>query len=163
MILKGPPLPDRISAALAKGAAGAWRHPRAAVSEPRSLLSPDRCVHHGCHRQLPLLLFPPIPHFPPGTALGRASRAAALQRRPGRSAQPARAWHRRCRRIMGQFIAILPPSPGTGNGRCPARAGHPSAASSRSPRVTPHGQRQPSAPAPGSNDPGSGRPRPAGQ
>lgn len=43
---------------------------------------------------------------------------------------------------------ILPACPCTGNGPCPARPGHPGAASSRSPRVTPHGQRQPNAAAP---------------
>lgn len=43
---------------------------------------------------------------------------------------------------------ILPACPCTGNGPCPAWPGHPGAASSRSPRVTPHGQRQPNAAAP---------------
>lgn len=116
-----PPQSGRISAAVSEaGSGGAWPHPKAAVSEHRSLLSPaaGRCVRRGCPRTAAASFVPAYPSFSAGHRAGQSEpRAAALQRRRGRIAQPARAWHRRLAPHNGtihRHPPSLPPAQVTG-------------------------------------------------
>lgn len=129
------------------GQRGAWGHPKAAVSEQIRCCpqTPAGLCTKAAHGQLPLLLFPPIRHFPPGTAQGRASRGqprssdaprASLSPRPAPPLPPPRP-----RNGTNSSPSSSPPPAQVTGAAQPGRAARRSL--SRSPRVTPHGQRQP--------------------
>lgn len=71
-----PPQPNRISVAVSEAGSRGLGTSKLFRSAVRCCLqTPAGVCTRAAHRQLPLLLFPPIRHFPPGSALGRGTPA----------------------------------------------------------------------------------------